>query len=327
MLLLPEIMIKVTSLLTISFLLLVSNITIAEEQKIYPTIESFKSQLSVGMIEEKNLDINNDGQPDALIYTTGGEETYLDILLGEDDHFLLVRVPVAEEYEILSSPAGYELRIGRGTFPSFGDVHGSDKYLWYDFYEVDDNALKLSNQRHPKFYEKMVPLYQQRIKELEGEIQMLEEKQSAGQGDPRILEVYIQWRRDHIARYQEFVRKGSAILLATESEYEAERKKLPPLVFQLFYAVKDSLDYGYIEGHGEPPQPEASLEEYSRVTSELLETFEKEYQILQYERIGDDYVLIVSSKANPQEKYKATRMEKYVFSNEQWKSLGGYLSF
>ena len=104
---------------------------IAEEQNTYPTIESFKSQLSVGVIEEKSLDINNDGKPDALIYSTGGEETYLDILLGEVDHFLLLRVPVAEEYEILSSPAGYELRIGRGTFPMFGDVHGSDKYLWY----------------------------------------------------------------------------------------------------------------------------------------------------------------------------------------------------
>ena len=111
------------------------------------------------------------------------------------------------------------------------------------------------------------------------------------------------------------------------SGYEAEKKKLPPLVFQLFYTVKDSLDYGYVEGHGEPPRPKANLQEYSRVTSELLEAFEKEYQILKYERIGDDYILIVSSKANPQEKYKATRMEKYVLSNGRWKSLGGYLSF
>lgn len=111
------------------------------------------------------------------------------------------------------------------------------------------------------------------------------------------------------------------------SEYEAEKQKLPPLVFELFYAVKDSLDYGYIEGHEDPPQPKASLQDYSRVTPELLEAFEKEYQIIQYERIDDDYVLIVSTKAHPQEKYKATRMEKYVFANGQWESLGGYLSF
>ena len=111
------------------------------------------------------------------------------------------------------------------------------------------------------------------------------------------------------------------------SEYKAEKKKLTPLVFELFYAVKNSLDYGWVEGHGEPPQPKSNLEEYSRVTSELLEAFEKEYHILQYERIGDDYVLIVSSKTNPQEKYKATRMEKYVLSNGQWESLGGYLYF
>ena len=133
-----------------------------------------------------------------------------------------------------------------------------------------------------------------------------------------------------LAPYSPFSEPQNSSPQSTEypmPEYEAERKKLPPLVFELFYAVKDSLDYGWVEGHGEPPLPEASLQEYSRVTSELLEAFEKEYQILKYERIDDDYVLIVSSKSNPQEKYKATRMEKYELSNGQWRSLGGYLYF
>jgi hypothetical protein len=204
--------IEISSLLTLFLLLLVSNSSIAGEQKIYPTVESFKSQLSIGVLEEKSLDINNDGKLDTLIYSYGGEETYLDILLREDNHYLLVGIPVAEEYEIISSPAGYELRIGRGTFPSFGDVHGSDKYLWYDFYQVIGNTLKLSNTRHPKYYEKMIPLYRQRIKELETEIQTFEKERSAGQEDSDILELYIQWRKDHIAKYREFLKKASVII-------------------------------------------------------------------------------------------------------------------
>jgi hypothetical protein len=205
-------MIKISSLLTLFLLLLVSIGAIAGEQKIYPTVESFKSQLFVGVSEEKSLDINNDGKLDTLIYSYGGEETYLDILLGEDNHYVHVGVPVAEEYDIISSPIGYELKIGRGTFPSFGDVHGSDKYLWYDFYEVVDNSLKLSNSRHPKFYKKMAPLYRRRIKELEKEIKTLEKKRAQGQENSSVLEIFVQLRRDHIERYQEFLRKASAII-------------------------------------------------------------------------------------------------------------------
>jgi hypothetical protein len=210
-----EMMIKISSLLTLFLLLLVSNSAIAGERKIYPTVKSFKSQLCVGVLKEKNLDINNDGKLDTLIFSSGGEETYLDILLREDSHYVLVDVPVAEEYEIINSPAGYELRIGLGTFPSFGDVHGSDKYLWYDFYQIIGNTLQLSNSRHPKYYKKMVPLYQQRIKELEREIKTFEKKRADGQEDPSVFELYIQWRRDHIERYQEFLRKASAIIEGT----------------------------------------------------------------------------------------------------------------
>jgi hypothetical protein len=209
---LSKMMIKISSLLTLFLLLLVSIGAIAGEQKIYPTVESFKSQLFVGVSEEKSLDINNDGKLDTLIYSYGGEETYLDILLGEDNHYVHVGVPVAEEYDIISSPIGYELKIGRGTFPSFGDVHGSDKYLWYDFYEVVDNSLKLSNSRHPKFYKKMAPLYRRRIKELEKEIKTLEKKRAQGQENSSVLEIFVQLRRDHIERYQEFLRKASAII-------------------------------------------------------------------------------------------------------------------
>jgi len=205
-------MIKISLLLTTFLLLVISIAAFAAEKKIYPTVESFKAQLSIGVREEKSLDINNDGKLDTLIYSYGGEETYLDILLREDNHYLLIGIPVAEEYKIINSPAGYEIRVGLGTFPSFGDVHGSDKYLWYDFYQVVGNTLMLSNVRHQKFYEKMIPLYRRRIKELEREIKEFEKKRAEGREDPSVLELYIQWRRDHIEKYQEFLKKASVII-------------------------------------------------------------------------------------------------------------------
>ena len=57
-----EMMIKISSLFILFLLLLVSTGAIAGEQKIYPTVESFKSQLLIGVLEEKSLDINNDGK-------------------------------------------------------------------------------------------------------------------------------------------------------------------------------------------------------------------------------------------------------------------------
>lgn len=112
-----------------------------------------------------------------------------------------------------------------------------------------------------------------------------------------------------------------------KSQYEVEKKKLPKLVFQLFYAVKESLDYGRTDGEGEQPKPKGHLSEYSRVTEDLIKAFNKEYQIEKYDCVGDDYVLIVSRKGNVQEKYKATRMEKFVLLNGNWESLGSYLYY
>ena len=53
-----------------------------ESQKsVYPDPESFKSELIDSVIvKETSLDINSDGEPDILIYSTSGEEILLDIL-------------------------------------------------------------------------------------------------------------------------------------------------------------------------------------------------------------------------------------------------------
>ncbi len=196
----------------IAILLPATTLAFAQGPKTYSDLESFKSRLSVGIVKERILDINNDGQPDILIYSTGGEEIFLDILLKEEDHFVHLKILMAEHYEIVGSLGRYELKIGQGTFPTFGDIHGSDKYLWYDFYEVVGHSLALRNSRHPGFYAGMLSLYQKRIQELEDEILSLEQQKSEPHADIATLELFVRFRRDHIERYQEFIRKASAII-------------------------------------------------------------------------------------------------------------------
>lgn len=207
-----EILVRVKSLLILFLVWFGAALAFANDKRVYTDPETFKAELSIGVVEEKELDINSDGRPDVLIYTTGGEEIYLDILLKEEGHFLHLSVPVAENYEIIGSHGRYELRIGRGTFPSYGDVHGSDKYLWYDFYEVVGHSLELRNSRHQAFYERMLSLYRKRIQELEEEVLSLEQQKSGEQADISTLELLMRFQRDHIERYRGFIERASAII-------------------------------------------------------------------------------------------------------------------
>lgn len=183
-----------------------------QQQRIYSDVGSFKKGLMVGVSEEKNIDINNDGKTDSLIFSYGGEETYLDLLIKEGDHFLHVDIPVGETYEILRTPQGYELKIGFGTFPTFGDIHGSDKYYWYDFYEVVGVTLTNRNSRHRDFYQDMKQLYEKRIKELEKETKTLEKEKSEKGSDVAALDLSAQFAQDHIQRYREFIKKALIII-------------------------------------------------------------------------------------------------------------------
>ena len=67
---------------------------IGERQRIYSDVASFKSGLVVGVVEQRNIDINNDGKTDVLIFSSGGEETYLDLLIKEQEHFVHIGIPV-----------------------------------------------------------------------------------------------------------------------------------------------------------------------------------------------------------------------------------------
>jgi hypothetical protein len=185
---------------------------IGERQRIYSDVASFKSGLVVGVVEQRNIDINNDGKTDVLIFSSGGEETYLDLLIKEQEHFVHIGIPVGESYEIIGTPKHYELKIGFGTFPTFGDIHGPDKYYWYDFYEVVGGTLTNRNSRHRDFYQDMKKHYEKRIRELEKEIKTLETSKAEKGSDVATLDLFAQFRRDHIQRYREFISRALKII-------------------------------------------------------------------------------------------------------------------
>lgn len=183
-----------------------------EEIKVYPDLPSYKADLEIGVAEEKELDINNDGKVDVLVFSTGGEEIYLDILVKERGKFVVLDVPVGEDYEILGNPGHYELRVAHGTFPKCGSLFGPDKYFWYDFYAVIGHSLELRNSKHAELYKRMIPQYQERIAELEKEIMSLKEKQNKEGSDPDIQEILIYFRLKQIERYKHFIQRAGEIV-------------------------------------------------------------------------------------------------------------------
>ncbi len=133
-------------------------------------------------------------------------------MIKEQDHFVHIDIPIGENYEILGTPKHSELKIAFGTFPSFGDIHGSDKYYWYDFYEVVGVTLKNRNSRHRDFYKDMKQQYEKRIRELEEEIKTLEKSKTEKGSDVAVLDLFARFRRDHIQRYREFIKKALIII-------------------------------------------------------------------------------------------------------------------
>ena len=63
-------------------------------------------------------------------------------------------------------------------------------------------------------------------------------------------------------------------VVSTQPQPPIEDKGIPEAVSSLFYAVKDSLEYGQHDG-APVRRPQVTLEDYSRVTSQVLERFSK----------------------------------------------------
>ena len=196
----------------ITITILLSSHAIAEKNKIYPDLQSFKKALYIGVMKEKNIDINNDGKLDYVVYSNGGDGTYVDILLTDEKGLVHLHVPAAESYQLIGKPGHYELQVGFGTFPQFGDIHGSDRYLWYDFYQVIGTSFVIQNSKHPEVYKKMIEAYRSRIEELEKEIEQLKKQKIANGQGANSYELINQLRRDHIAKYIEFIDKATEII-------------------------------------------------------------------------------------------------------------------
>lgn len=195
--------------------LLVMSITelgMTSDSMIFKDFESFKKSLYIGVSEKRKIDINNDGTDDLLVFSNGGEETFLTILIKKDDSFVATEVPVGLEYEILGQEGGYFLKVGIGTFPMFGDIQGPDKYNWYDFFRIESTKLVSINELHTSFYKKMLPIYEKRISEIEDEIES-NRAQLINQGnDPETVDMMNGLMRDHIERYRVFIEQANKII-------------------------------------------------------------------------------------------------------------------
>ena len=106
-------------------------------------------------------------------------------------------------------------------------------------------------------------------------------------------------------------------------EWESHVSQIPEPVWKLFYAIKNSLDYGIISGMEDAP-PEKDISAYRLVTPQLLSLVKSHFTIAKYEVRDMDYTLILINKSNPDEKYMATRMETFSWERDRWKSLGKY---
>jgi hypothetical protein len=127
-------------------------------------------------------------------------------------------------------------------------------------------------------------------------------------------------------RYEPMKKLLTILILLLSFPLIAENKgkeALPSDVYSLFYAIKNSLDYGYIEGVSEPNFPKKELVDYRRVGEESLTRLRESYVIETYEASKEDYILILASKSGAN-KYKATRMTMSYLKDNEWIELGGY---
>lgn len=110
--------------------------------------------------------------------------------------------------------------------------------------------------------------------------------------------------------------------------YQLQRKVLPELVLEIFYKIKDSLDYGNISAKGLTPsekkKPGENISEYSRIDERFLSELQKEFLILSYEYTDSNYELIIINQHNHSRKFKASRKNIYTWENNTWIDLGGY---
>ncbi|GEM_PF-4679794 len=97
-------------------------------------------------------------------------------------------------------------------------------------------------------------------------------------------------------------------------------KELPPPIFDLFYKIKNSLDYGRLDS--DPiRKPKKDISEH------LTDKFRNDYYVESYKVLDEDYELIVVGNKNKDVRYKATRYRKYKYSDGKWLDFGEYIYY
>ena len=104
--------------------------------------------------------------------------------------------------------------------------------------------------------------------------------------------------------------------------FEAQTKKMPEPVWRLFYAVKESLDYGFLD---EELAPKENLADYERVTPDLLALVNESFEIHDYLIYGMGYSLELRNLKDQSKRYLATRSEMFEWKGGTWVSLGEYV--
>jgi len=173
-------------------------------------LPEFRASLNVGIVKEESLDLNGDDNIDHVVYTNGGEETYLSVLLANSEGFAVWHFPAAEDYQIVRTGKRYEIILKFDTFPLFGSLYGSDQHQWFDYYEIDQDSVILANSKHKSFFQSQRKLYRARLLELKERQRQME--QSKSDDDLALLE--YDRIKALIERYTEWIQKTVAIVNA-----------------------------------------------------------------------------------------------------------------
>jgi hypothetical protein len=181
-----------------------------EPSPAYKNLEDFKNSTGRNYFKVKSIDANGDGLTDYLLYDTGGEEIFLKILLSGELGYIAADIPVGKDYKTIKTGQNFVIEVTLGTYPEYGNVYGSDKYDWYDYYQIKGQSLKLVNKAFVETYEKMIPLYRKRISEIKIEITQLPSKINTT--DESILETLTIYRQAQITQYKEFIKKAQKLI-------------------------------------------------------------------------------------------------------------------
>ena len=164
------------------------------------------------VFEEHAADLDADGDIDYLMVHSDAEYWWANVLLAGADGYTLLTLPDGEEFALVETDGHYDLRVGVPTFPAVGSIQGADRHVWYDFYGVMNDSLQSRNSEHLAEYRRMLARYRERIRELEEEIQGLQERASRGEIDDGVVSAMVRPRRDHIARYEQFIARAVSLL-------------------------------------------------------------------------------------------------------------------